>query len=91
MTKDQIAAFVQDLVDIGCDPQAIGPGYVIGEDHDEGEEQDKMRLALRRMSDLYGERDHLLTEISDYLRSIGRDGRGAQAFAEAWIKTHGPE
>jgi hypothetical protein len=73
MTEDQIPDFVSDVVVTGCDITAVmSVGYVIG-DADLTEEQYELAAPeLRRISELYGERDHLLDEITNYLISIGR-------------------
>ena len=72
MTEDQIPDFVRDVAATGCDITAVaGVGYVIG-DSDLTEEQYKVVAPeLRRINEHYGERDHLLIEITNYLISIG--------------------
>lgn len=73
MTEDQIPSFVRDIAATGCNITAImGVGYVIGDADLPDERYEEVAPELKRISDLYGERDHLLEQITDYLISIGR-------------------
>ncbi|WP_095083543.1 hypothetical protein [Mesorhizobium sophorae] len=73
MKVEEIPAFVQDVIDAGCDICAIGhEGYVIG-DADLSEAEYKVaRPQLARIKRVYGDRDPLLPEIVAYLRALGR-------------------
>ncbi|MDM9629556.1 hypothetical protein QTL95_27095 [Rhizobium sp. S152] len=73
MTEDQIPDFVRDIAETGCDITAVlGTGYVIGDADLSPDEYERVRPRLKEINELYGERDHLLHEIADYLLSIGR-------------------
>lgn len=73
MTPDQIPQFIDDLIDLGCEPMALtGVGYVIGDADLPPDKFRKVRPALQDIVQRYGDRDHLLIEISEYLISIGR-------------------
>lgn len=73
MKEQDIPAFVEDVSAAGCDITAVlGVGYVIG-DADLSEED--YALAAPKLADVakkYGSRDHLFSQICDYLISIGR-------------------
>lgn len=72
MTEDQIPDFVRDIAATGCDITAVmGVGYVIGDSDLTDEEYEVAAPELRRISERYGERDHLLNEIASYLVSLG--------------------
>jgi hypothetical protein len=73
MTKDQIPEFVQELVDVGCEITAVvGVGYVFGDADLPEERYGEIAPELSRIATKYGERGHLLKEITEYLISIGR-------------------
>jgi hypothetical protein len=73
MTSEQIPDFVRDVAATGCDITAVvGVGYVIGDADLSDERYENVAPHLEKICDFYGERDHLLVEITDYLISIGR-------------------
>ncbi|MER9965572.1 hypothetical protein [Mesorhizobium sp. M0060] len=73
MEEKDIPAFVQAIVDLGCDISAVGHfGYVIGDTDLPRSKQIAIEAQLRSISEAFGERDHLMPKIIEYLRSIGR-------------------
>lgn len=73
MSKEDIPAFVQAVIETGCDICAVGyDGYVIGDADLPQAMSRKVAPALRRISRRFGERDHLCREIVLHLRSLGR-------------------
>lgn len=66
-TLASVKKLVCDLLEAGCDPMAVGEGYVVNEPED-----DLGRLRVYQTLKAFGPRMHLLSEISDYLRSMGR-------------------
>jgi hypothetical protein len=73
MQSSEIPAFVDEVAATGCDITAVpGVGYIIGDADLPKEAYRKVEPELRRISQHYGERDHLLEEITAYLISIGR-------------------
>ena len=69
MKESEIPAFVQEVIDAGCDICAIGHhGYVIGD----VDEQNAARDELARIEEKYGDRDFLKAAIIDHLWSLGR-------------------
>jgi hypothetical protein len=73
MTSSEIPAFVADIASTGCDITAVpGVGYIVGDADLPKAVYRKVQPELRRIVERYGERDHLLEEITAYLISIGR-------------------
>jgi len=73
MSSDQIGSFVDDVIATGCEITAIaGVGYVIGDADLSDEQFEAVAPELNRIIERYGDRDHLLEEITAYLVSIGR-------------------
>ncbi len=69
MDPGEIPAFVDDVIEAGCDICAVGhDSYVISEI----EEQTATKEKLDRIVEKYGNRDALRWEIVAYLWSIGR-------------------
>lgn len=71
MTRDEVKAFVDAMIEAGSNIQAIGTvGYVLAEpvDLDDGEAYARIEL----VSEAFGERDHLKEDIIAYLHEIGR-------------------
>ncbi|MDW9418591.1 hypothetical protein [Sinorhizobium meliloti] len=69
MLESEIPAFVDAVIETGCDICAIGHDcYVLGD----LEEMDAAADELERIDDKFGDRDFLLLEIVAYLRSMGR-------------------
>lgn len=66
-TSRSVRTLVHDLLDAGCDLVAVGEGYVVNEPEDP-ETRSKIQGILQE----FGPRLHLLTEISNYIRSLGR-------------------
>lgn len=72
MTKEQIPEFVHAILDTGCDMQAISHDlYCIADADVPDDIIDEVSKEVHRISESYGERDHLRAEIASYLRSIG--------------------
>lgn len=73
MRTADIPAFVDSVIATGCDIRAIGHRrYIIG-DLDLGDEQwERAAPMLAEISRTFGDRDFLITEICQYLHSIGR-------------------
>ncbi|MER9221922.1 hypothetical protein NKI48_23835 [Mesorhizobium sp. M0644] len=73
MQEKDIPAFVQSVVDLGCNICAVGHfGYVFGDADLPPAQLDAIEPQVRWIEETYGERDHLMAEIIAYLRSIGR-------------------
>ncbi len=73
MTIDQIPHFIDDLVALGCNPQAISPDrYVIGDTDIPLDEYEAIEGQLILVCKRYGKRENLRIEIARYLHSIGR-------------------
>ncbi|MEI2302225.1 hypothetical protein [Ensifer sp. MJa1] len=69
MGVSEIPAFVDEVIEAGCDICAVGHGcYVLGD----LEEMDAAGDELHRIGEKFGDRDFLLLEIVAYLRSLGR-------------------
>ena len=68
----QIPKFVRDVIATGCDIQAVGRGYLIGDAELPEEIYRQVAPELRRINERYGNREHLLYHIAAYLHSIGR-------------------
>ncbi|WP_353036247.1 hypothetical protein [Mesorhizobium sp. M1328] len=68
MKASEIPAFVDKMIEAGCDICAIGElGYSAGD-----VDRKVPWRKVRRIVEEFGDRDHLLPEIVAYLRSIGR-------------------
>ena len=66
-STERVRALVHELIHAGCDMVAVGAGYVLNEP--EGE------IGRQRVNEIlsaFGDRRHLIGEISGYLRSLGR-------------------
>ena len=73
MRKDQIAAFVSEILAAGAPMCAIGDDtYVFAEVDVPDEHFDRVSHEVNEICERYGSRDHLRREISAHLRSIGR-------------------
>ncbi len=74
MTEDQIPNFVQDVADTGCDIVAVmgGTGFLIGDADLSEKEYQAAEPQLLAICQRYGSRQHLISEIAEYLVSIGR-------------------
>jgi hypothetical protein len=89
MSEDQIPNFVQDVVATGCNITAVsGVGYVIGDSDLADEDYEVAAARLKEINAEYGVRDHLLSNITEYLASICRyyptkEERAGLACAEA--------
>jgi hypothetical protein len=69
MQASEIPAFVDEIIQAGCDICAVGhDGYVLGDI----EEMVDAESELERIDEAYGDRDFLKLEIVAYLRSLGR-------------------
>lgn len=73
MTADQIADFIEEVIDLGFDPIAVGDDAWLVGDADLPEEVTlSLYPAFKAIEERYGDRDHLHFEIIDHLHSIGR-------------------
>ena len=73
MRELDILAFVQAVVDTGCDICAVGHrGYTIGDVDLPRDRREAVALKLREIDEKFGDRDHLLPEIVAHLRFLGR-------------------
>lgn len=77
MGVTEIPAFVDEVIEAGCDISAVGRDcYVLGD----LEEMDAASDELQRIGEKFGGRDFLLLEIVSHLRSLGRHlGPGSSA------------
>lgn len=66
-TLETVKKLVHDLLDAGCDLMAVAEGYVVNEPED-----DMSRLRVHQILKAFGPRMHLISQISNYLRSLGR-------------------
>ena len=64
---DSARKLVHDLLDAGCDMMSVGDGYVVNEPEDP-----TGQLRVHQILESFGPRCHLVPQISDYLRSLGR-------------------
>jgi len=73
MREDEIPDFVQGVIATGCDICAIGDDrYFFGDADLPPDVYEATEPELARIESRYGDRDHLLLEIVEYLHSIGR-------------------
>ncbi len=73
MREEEIPDFVRDIAATGCDILAVGEdSYVVADGHLSDDVYATVEPEIRRISERYGRRDHLMARISAYLRSIGR-------------------
>lgn len=74
MTKDEIPAFIAEVVSTGCDPVALVnyDDWFIGDADLPEPRRMQVQKPLGEICERYGSRDHLHVEIVDYLRSVGR-------------------
>lgn len=69
MGSSEIPAFVEEVIEAGCDICAVGHDcYVLGD----LEEMDAASDELQRIGEKFGDRDFLILEIIAHLRSLGR-------------------
>lgn len=69
MGVNDIPAFVDEVIEAGCDICAVGHDYYVLGDL---EEMDAAGDQLQRIGEKFGDRDFLLPEIVAHLRSLGR-------------------
>jgi hypothetical protein len=73
MKPEEIPAFVEEVAATGCNITGIaGVGYLIGDADLPDDQFEAVMPKLSAITKAYGERDHLLKEITEYLVSIGR-------------------
>ncbi|RWD39641.1 hypothetical protein [Mesorhizobium sp.] len=73
MKASEIPAFVDAIIEAGCDICAIGHhGYVVGDADLSPAEREVVWPKIDKIEETYGDRDFLKLEIVAYLRSIGR-------------------
>lgn len=92
MKEQEIPAFVQSIIAIGCDICAVGHDfYHIGDADLSTREYNAIKQELKRTLDTYGDRDHLRLAIVAHLRSLGRYldiGSEAKHWSENTNSTH---
>ena len=72
MVEEQIADFVRDMAATGCEILAVGDdSYVVADAHLPDDVYAAIEPEIERISQKYGQRDHLQHQIAAYLRSIG--------------------
>ncbi|PYE92284.1 hypothetical protein C8J35_1265 [Rhizobium sp. PP-F2F-G38] len=73
MQAIEIPAFVDAIIDTGCDICACGDNiYTIGDADLSDKEYEIAAPQLREINRKFGDRDYLRREIVAYLRSLGR-------------------
>lgn len=73
MRKDQIPDFIDEIIATGCPITAVGHDcYVFAESDLPAEDLDRVSDEVDKICQRYGKRDHLLLDIVDHLRSLGR-------------------
>lgn len=73
MKREDIPRFVEQVAATGCNITGIaGVGYVIGDADLPDDQLEEVIPKLSEITDAFGDRDHLLEEITEYLVSIGR-------------------
>ncbi|KQZ56249.1 hypothetical protein ASD54_25235 [Rhizobium sp. Root149] len=73
MTKDDIPAFIEDILATGCPVTAVGhDSYVFGEIDVPEDDIERVSAEVHAVCQRYGGRDHLLLDIVAHLRSLGR-------------------
>ncbi|MER9048205.1 hypothetical protein NKH89_13265 [Mesorhizobium sp. M0923] len=86
MQASEIPAFVDEIIQAGCDICAVGhDAYVLGD----VEEMVDAEIELQRIDEAYGDRDFLKLEIVAYLRSLGRY-LDVGSTATHWIESQKP-
>lgn len=73
MRPDEIPAFVDAIIETGCDICAVGhESYVIGDVDLPPEQLELAQPRLQAISERFGDRDFLLFEIVAHIRLQGR-------------------
>ncbi|MEY9625064.1 hypothetical protein ABIA27_000099 [Sinorhizobium fredii] len=73
MKEDEIPAFVEAVIEAGCDICAVGHDmYLFGDAELTDSELEVALPKLALIEETYGDRDFLILEIVAYLRSLGR-------------------
>ena len=72
MTEEDIPDFVNEILATGCDIRAVGHIYVIADADLPDDVFKTVEPELERITEKYGKRDHLKSQITAYLHSIGR-------------------
>ena len=74
MTEEQIPNFVQEVADTGCDITAVvgSAGFLMGDADLPAQAYEIAAPQLQEICERYGRRDHLVSQIAEYLVSIGR-------------------
>ncbi len=71
MTKDEVRAFVEAMIEAGSNIEAVGKiGYVLAEPVDRDNAEAYARIEF--LSEAFGERGPLKDDIIAYLHEIGR-------------------
>lgn len=72
MVREDIPAFIEGIISCGCTITSVGDDVYVIDDTTIFASGDASRmLSLRAMLGAYGRRDHLKTDIIDYLRMCG--------------------
>jgi hypothetical protein len=84
MAEDQIPDFVQDVTETGCDIVAVmgGARFLFGDADLSPEGYRAVEPQILAIGEKYGRRDHLISEIAEYLVSIGRYAPPRQSLGE---------
>lgn len=73
MRKDQIASFVEEILNTGATLYAVGEEHYFFGDLDVADGQAEEVIArVNAICERYGPRDHLRPEIASHLNSLGR-------------------
>jgi hypothetical protein len=73
MKPEEIPAFVQAIIETGCDITAIGEDrYFLGDADLPKAHYERIEPVLMDIDRRFGNRDHLRKEIVAHLRAIGR-------------------
>jgi hypothetical protein len=73
MREDQIAAFVEEILETGATLYAVGADCYFFGDMDVSEDKAaEISDRVNRICERYGPRDHLRSQIAEHLKSLGR-------------------
>jgi hypothetical protein len=73
MREDQIATFVEEILETGATLYAVGEDCYFFGDMDVSEDKAaEISDRVNRICERYGPRDHLRSQIAEHLRSLGR-------------------
>lgn len=73
MREDQIATFVEEILETGATLYAVGEDCYFFGDMDVSEDKAaEISGRVNRICERYGPRDHLRSQIAEHLKSVGR-------------------